>query len=264
MIPRADIIAWRAYAPWLLDEQVEQDLLICRTLVDIYSDPVLRRSLAFRGGTALHKLFLNPPSRYSEDIDLVQVQAGAFGPILDLLRSVIDPVLGKPTHDRKDRSVILRYSFDSEIPPTVRMRLKVEVNTREHFAVQDWQTKPFAVTSNWFTGRADIRTYSLGELLGTKLRALYQRRKGRDLYDLWLGLTRGGANPQMVISAFQAYLAHDGLRVTQRELRKNLLSKMAERGFLGDIAGLLAQQYQFDAVAAYDVIERELIGRLTP
>ena len=35
-----------------------------------------RRSLAFRGGTALYKLYLTPAARYSEDIDLVQVEAG--------------------------------------------------------------------------------------------------------------------------------------------------------------------------------------------
>jgi len=56
-------------------EQVEQDLVICRALVEIFSDDWLASSLAFRGGTALHKLYLNPQPRYSEDIDLVQVRA---------------------------------------------------------------------------------------------------------------------------------------------------------------------------------------------
>ena len=37
----------------------------------MYSDPVLADALAFRGGTALYKLYLTPPARYSEDIGLV-------------------------------------------------------------------------------------------------------------------------------------------------------------------------------------------------
>ena len=45
---------------------VEQDLVICRALVSIFSDEFLRANLAFRGGTALHKLYLSPQPRYSE------------------------------------------------------------------------------------------------------------------------------------------------------------------------------------------------------
>lgn len=96
MIPRANITAWRSNAPWSTDAQVEQDLVISRGLVEIYSDPFLASSLAFRGGTALHKLYLSPAARYSEDIDLVQIDAGAIGPVITAMRSRLDPWLGEP------------------------------------------------------------------------------------------------------------------------------------------------------------------------
>ena len=80
MIPQSYITAWRKKAPWQEDYQVEQDLIIERALVEIYSDPFLKERLAFRGGTALHKLHLSPAVRYSEDIDLVQIKAEPFGP----------------------------------------------------------------------------------------------------------------------------------------------------------------------------------------
>lgn len=76
MIPRAYIEAWRAEAPWVQATHVEQDLVISRALVEIFARPELSSSLAFRGGTALHKLHLRPAGRYSEDIDLVQITAG--------------------------------------------------------------------------------------------------------------------------------------------------------------------------------------------
>jgi hypothetical protein len=82
MIPRDYITEWRAHAPWVQDIQVEQDLVICRALIDIFSDPILKDALAFRGGTALYKLHFKPAARYSEDIDLVQVKAGAAGPMM--------------------------------------------------------------------------------------------------------------------------------------------------------------------------------------
>ena len=65
MIPQSDIRAWGNSVPWINDEQIEQDLIISRSLIEIFSDPVLFDNLAFRGGTALHKLYLKPQPRYS-------------------------------------------------------------------------------------------------------------------------------------------------------------------------------------------------------
>ena len=95
MIPRDYITQWRERAPWSEDFQVEQDLVISRALVAVYSDPDLAEALAFRGGTALCKLYLTPPARCSEDIDLVQVKSGPAGPLMDRLRSTLDPWMGK-------------------------------------------------------------------------------------------------------------------------------------------------------------------------
>jgi len=77
VIPRANINAWRKVAPWPDSAQVEQDLVISRALVEMYSRSEVAQGLVFRGGTALHKLYLHPAGRYSEDIDLVQ--RDAFG-----------------------------------------------------------------------------------------------------------------------------------------------------------------------------------------
>ena len=72
MIPKIYITKWGEHVPWLFDMQLEQDLLISRALVELFSNPHISEALAFRGGTALYKLFLTPAPRYSEDIDLVQ------------------------------------------------------------------------------------------------------------------------------------------------------------------------------------------------
>ena len=59
MIPKADIVAWRQVVPWVSDAQVEQDLIISRALVVMFRDFSIAEKLAFRGGTALHKLYLD-------------------------------------------------------------------------------------------------------------------------------------------------------------------------------------------------------------
>ena len=89
MIPRPNIARWKEFAPWSSFDQIEQDLIISRTLVEIFSDKFLNDNLAFRGGTALHKLYLNPAPRYSEDIDLVQIKPGPIKPIMEKINEVI-------------------------------------------------------------------------------------------------------------------------------------------------------------------------------
>lgn len=94
MIPEDYIAEWRQFAPWPTDAQVEQDLLISRALCEIFSRQELAGALAFRGGTALHKLHVKPAARYSEDIDLVQVRQEPIGPTIAELRAVLDPWRG--------------------------------------------------------------------------------------------------------------------------------------------------------------------------
>ncbi len=63
--------------------QVEQDLIICRALCDLFNAPALAGKIAFRGGTPIHKLLFEQPLRCSEDIDLVQTQAEPIGATVD-------------------------------------------------------------------------------------------------------------------------------------------------------------------------------------
>ena len=65
MIPEYAIIEWRNTVLWGGLEQVELDLVISRALTELYNDDFLSSRLAFRGGTALHKLYISPQPRYS-------------------------------------------------------------------------------------------------------------------------------------------------------------------------------------------------------
>ena len=120
MIPRDYITEWRAQAPWAQDFQVEQDLVITRALVAIFSHAELREALAFRGGTAIYKLHVKPPARYSEDIDLVQTKAEPAGPTMNALREVLDPWLGEPRWKQSEGRVTFTYRFSSEGSPRFR------------------------------------------------------------------------------------------------------------------------------------------------
>ncbi len=262
MIPQADITAWRTAAPWAEDAQVEHDLALSRALVELFIEPALAGRIALRGGTSLNKLFFDSPCRYSEDIDLVQVEASAIGPVLDAIRGSLDSWLGKPARKASGGNVTLAYRFDSEILPVRPLRLKIEINTREHFSVLGMRRRPFTVRNRWFAGSAEVTTYELDELLGTKLRALYQRRKSRDLFDLWLCLDRNLVVPERVVSCFNAYMKNEGHHVSRAQFEQNLTEKAADRDFMDDIKALLNRSVRYDPLKAMARVRDELISRL--
>jgi predicted nucleotidyltransferase component of viral defense system len=262
MIPRDYITEWRAQAPWVQDIQVEQDLVICRALVEIFTHPVLSKALAFRGGTALYKLYITPAARYSEDIDLVQVRAEPAGAVMEALRSALDPWLGTPRWKQSEGRVTFVYRFASEDTPPINMRLKVEINSREHFAVHGFKQVPFSVSSRWFEGKCEIATYELDELLGTKLRALYQRKKGRDLFDLAIALQQDGVDPGRIVTIFAAYMDHGGHNITRALFEQNMHLKLNDPQFTADISPLLANGYLWDMPKSADPIMNALIHRL--
>ena len=261
MIPRRHIIAWRTHAPWLDETMVEQDLILSRAIVDVFSDNALSEQLAFRGGTALHKIFLRQMARYSEDIDLVQFKKGRAGPIFDQIQSVLNPWLGKPKRVLKSNRVNLIYRYNSE-STGLPAKLKVEINTRENFSVLGRVRVPFEMQSAWFSGKTEVQTFPLDELLATKLRALYQRKKGRDLFDLWMSLQKKTANPDRIVSTFQKYMQHSELSITQAQFEKNMKEKMGDSRFVEDIFSLLPNNFQYSISEAMDMVQKLLIEKL--
>ncbi len=264
MIARANILEWRnaGYA-WRTDPMVEQDLILSRILVDLFSNPIFREQLIFRGGTALHKLCFPKPLRYSEDIDLVQRDPGPIGPIFDALRNALGSWLGtKPTRKQGPGVVNLIYRVPSEDTPPLNLRIKIEINTREHFQMLPLQDHLLNVDSRWFAGSAQIVTYAVEELLATKLRALYQRRKGRDLFDLAAALREIQPDPTAIVDLFQHYMKAEGQRITKPEFLENLQNKYTHPAFAEDCLPLLRPSTTFDLAADAKRVEQTLLSLL--
>jgi len=262
MIPITDIRAWGNVVPWKNAEQIEQDLVISRSLVEIYSDKYLSENLALRGGTALHKLFFTSQPRYSEDIDLVQKDAGPIKDIITGLRTAL-AFLGEPKVKQKTHNNTLIFRFDSENITPVPLRLKVEVNCREHFSVLGYKESTFSVDTRWFKGTSNIQTYEIEELLGTKLRALYQRKKGRDLYDLYKAIILSNPDPKKVLACYASYMNFSKVTSpTRKQFANNLKDKLQDKVFIGDTASLLRPGENYDAQEAFNVVNETLLEKL--
>ena len=63
MIPQAYITAWRKKAPWQEDFQVEQDLVIERALMAIYSNEYLKERLPASTSSTFILFSYGPPQR---------------------------------------------------------------------------------------------------------------------------------------------------------------------------------------------------------
>jgi predicted nucleotidyltransferase component of viral defense system len=263
MIPKPYIAKWQEHAPWKEFSQVEQDLIISRSLVEIFSDDFLRQNLAFRGGTALHKLYLNPAPRYSEDIDLVQIKEGPIKPIMERLNEVITFFEEKRTTQVRGHGAKALYRFTSEYEE-IRMRLKLEINCKEHFNVLDWVDFPFEIESEWFSGKTNIRTYNINELLGTKLRALYQRSKGRDLFDLDYARLHLKLDTDQIIHCFKEYtkFATGKRPPSKKEFLLNFEEKQNDLGFTGDMEALVRTGVKYNQNEASEWVISELIEQI--
>ena len=263
MIPSAHIQQWTAYAPWPDLRQVEQDLIICRALCDLFSLEQLRGKIAFRGGTAINKLLFGKPLRYSEDIDLVQTQQEPIGGIVDAIREALS-WLGKCNRTQTQLSMHLTFKFIPESGGGGPLKLKVEINTREHQSLYCLKTYPFEVASDWHQAKAEIISFEPEELFGTKLRALLQRDKHRDLFDLNEGLLQLGLDCDRVVACFQHYLALEDNPISRANAEERMLKKLNRR-LTEDIVPLLRAGINFDedaALAGFGRIWSELIGRI--
>jgi predicted nucleotidyltransferase component of viral defense system len=240
MIPMAYITQWRQIAPWPDDMQVEQDLILSRAIVEIFSNPFLSQQLAFRGGTALHKLFFSPAARYSEDIDLVRTAKGGIKEIIDVLRDCLEPWLGQPKTRQTGQSFKLLFYFSPEVSASIKQKIKIEINIHESFAVLDRLKAPFAVQSPWYSREVEVNTFQLEELLATKLRALYERKKGRDAFDLWLAIKEKEFDVTKTVTVFAEYMERSNKTITKKLFANNLSLKLQDATFLDDIEPLLA------------------------
>ncbi len=261
MIPESFIENWRSSAKWQTLSMVEQDLIISRALVCLYNDPEIQDSLVFRGGTALNKLFIKPAARYSEDIDFVQRQAKPIGPTINRIRGLLKPWLGEPKWKitKRGAKIVYKYLTIGELPA----KLKIEINTSEHFQVLPLRFEPFSVESKWFQGNSEIVTYALEELIATKLRALYQRRKGRDLFDLWHVFEQKLVDKNQVIDVFQKYCANEGITISGELFQKNLEIKRLNKDFQVDMNILLPHQTSWNFNEAFDFVQNHIISQLS-
>jgi len=276
-LTRRDVLAHQAHVPWPSQRQVEQDLLLCRAMAAIFNDRFLHSQVAMRGGTLLHKVHLAPPSRYSEDIDLVVFGDRPEQHIRRALRRVLSDVLGAPKTSawgaitlairnsvKPSRVLRMTYSLPSISEPGMTLDIVVEANVTERTPHRPIVEIPFEFPFRDALVKTLVNGYDIHEMLGTKMRALFQRRRGRDLFDLYWALTlaKPPVDPAAIIESFQHYLRQEDSSAGRAEFVGILQSHLADRGFCSDMDQLLRVGAEYDPQEAGAYVKAKLLSLL--
>lgn len=276
-ITRRDIIAHQEVVPWPNLFQVEQDLLLCRAMAALFEDSFLRSQVAMRGGTLLHKVYLVPPARYSEDIDLVVVGNRPEGHIRKALNRVLENVLGTPKQSvwgnlklairntvRPSRVLRMTYAIPSLAENGKTLEIVIEANVTERRSYRPVVAFPFEFPFQDSPVKTQVNGFDIHEMLGTKLRALFQRRRGRDLFDLFWALTQAKPSvvPGEIIDSFEYYLRLERSVAGRVEFISILDGHLADRGFCSDMIPLLRKGIKYDPQQAGELVKTKLLKLL--
>lgn len=161
----------------------------------------------------------------------------------------------RPNIDKKKTFLKMVYKYGSVARQ--QKKLKIEINIKKTLPQKGLESVPFQVESEFFTGKSDLQIFDREEMIGTKIRALYQRNKGRDLFDLFEARTLG-LNWGSIVKSFKLL----GENISKQNLEENLLAKMSNPEFMDDIKPLLPTDIKYDPQEAYKWFTGEIIPRL--
>ncbi len=227
-------------------------LLLSRLIIEIANDDYLGSELVFRGGTCLHKLHLDPPRRYSEDLDYVRATPGGISELTGSLTRLGER-LGFQVGTRV--GVHPKVFFKTHSAEGLPLRIKIEVNTHERSPAEPLVRLPHRIESPWWSGSAMVQTFTLRELIATKIRALFERNKGRDLFDMWLALTQLELTGDDLLRVFGPYHSPS---ITAKTAVANLEDKLRSPAFRHDLEPFITsgpQGYDIDAAGALVILE---------
>ena len=183
-------------AEWALrDDVVEKDYVIGWVLAGIGGEPRLNDGWVFKGGTCLKKCYLET-FRFSEDLDFTVLPHGVSDPddVLAVLKRVLDrvgqasgidfdvrePRIRTRPNGSLEGRLYYRGPRNTPSPASIRIDLTIEEVVARPPVMRPIQH----LYPDGLPGPAKVRCYSLEEVFAEKIRALGERGRPRDLYDV--------------------------------------------------------------------------------
>lgn len=180
----------------LREDVVEKDYVLGWLLWGIANDPELGESWVFKGGTCLKKCYIET-YRFSEDLDFTVLPGGPVRP--DDVAPAVARVLGRvmdesgvdfSTMEPRFRSRRSEGSTEGRVyyrgPRAAPMAASVKLDlTADEVLARETVMRPIAHPyDDTLPDPAEVRCYCFEELFAEKLRAMGERSRPRDLYDI--------------------------------------------------------------------------------
>jgi len=180
----------------LREDVVEKDYVLGWLLWGIAADPELGKSWAFKGGTCLKKCYIET-YRFSEDLDFTVLPDGPVRP--DEVAPILVRVLERVTDESGIDFSVMEPRFRSRrskgstegrvyyrgpraAPGAASVKLDL---TSDEVLARETVMRPIAHPyDDALPAPAKARCYSFEELFAEKLRAMGERSRPRDLYDI--------------------------------------------------------------------------------
>ncbi|MBI2470215.1 MAG: nucleotidyl transferase AbiEii/AbiGii toxin family protein [Planctomycetes bacterium] len=179
---------------------IEKDYVLGWVLAGISNHPELRKSWVFKGGTCLKKCYFET-YRFSEDLDFTVVNSeqqnesfliNAFKEIADWVYEATGIQIPKDTirfevytNPRGKISVQGRISYRGPLQPGGALpRIKLDLTDDEVLVLDPVNREVHHPYSDKPADGIQIQAYCFEELFSEKIRALAERLRPRDLYDV--------------------------------------------------------------------------------
>lgn len=183
----------------LRPEVVEKDYVLGWVLAALSQDAGIRDVWILKGGTCVKKCFFET-YRFSEDLDFTLLPSAAYDAssidvvLRDLgeraqelsgLRFNPAEIIVKPKHDTLDRATFEgRIGYQGPLGMPGWPRIRFDITQHEQVVVTPVSRPVLHPYSDSIPADARVRTYAFEELLAEKTRALFERTRPRDLYDV--------------------------------------------------------------------------------
>jgi predicted nucleotidyltransferase component of viral defense system len=187
------LVQWYA-ADAGVDLDIAEREVILAYVLHILSDQGLLNRLAFKGGTAIRKLFLGQTGRFSLDLDFSAV--GHTDPeelVLDLVGTLHEQAfhdltffIPGPDYYATGDSCGAQVTYQHEWVSAGRFGFQVSFRASPLLPVKPMPLRHERYFDWMEVAPREVPALHLHEVIGEKIRAAVQRTRVRDLYDLYL------------------------------------------------------------------------------
>ena len=212
MIDKRELLD-EAAALSLLPHVVEKDYALGWALAGIYAHPDLKDAWIFKGGTCLKKCFFET-YRFSEDLDFTLTDPGhldadflkrVFGEVSEWIYEATGLEFPNEMQDfdfyhspRGSLSCQGKLSYAGPLAPPRSgglPRVKLDLTADEHIALDPVRATIYHPYSDAPEAGIQVLAYAYEEAFAEKVRALAERARPRDLYDVVNLFRNEGARP---------------------------------------------------------------------